>query len=372
MRRRILYVMHVDWRWIKQRPQFLAEAIASTHDVLAMYRVNPRRGGFPANRSPVARLPLLPIPSARRPAFAYVDAPAQRTWLAVVARVFRPDVVWLTHPLLLSYLPSSLNQVPLVYDCMDDALGFTGDSRAFERIRRLERQLVQRSSLTLCSSDHLCTVVTERHAPVDSTKVMIVRNGLSDELLNRTDDGCGASCAEESVRSGASGRPIRVAYVGTIAEWLDTHAILRCLDAIDRLEIDLIGPVAAPRVAHPRLRYRGVVDHASLVTEVRQYDALAMPFIVTDLIRSVDPVKLYEYLAFGKEVISVRYDGLDRFAPYVHFYQTPEDLVRLLRRLRDGALPLRNQASTVRPFLARNTWAERARDINARLAALLL
>jgi teichuronic acid biosynthesis glycosyltransferase TuaH len=371
MRRRILYVMHVDWRWIKQRPQFLAEAIASTHDVLALYRVNLRRGTFPANRSHVARLPLLPIPSARRRAFAYVDAPAQRAWLAAVTRVFRPDAVWLTHPLLLPYLPSSLNQVPLVYDCMDDALGFADDSRALERIRRLERQLVQRSSILLCSSDHLCTVVTERHAPVDPTKVMIVRNGLSDELLNHTGGGCEAPYAEEGARCSTSRRPIRIAYVGTIAEWLDTHAILHCLDAIDRLEVDLIGPVAVPQVAHSRLRYRGVVDHASLAAEVREYDALVMPFIVTDLVRSVDPVKLYEYLAFGKEVISVRYDGLDRFAPYVHFYQTPEEFVRLLRRLSDGTLPSRNRVASVRPFLARNTWAERARDINVRLAALL-
>ena len=42
----IVYVMNVDWNWIKQRPHFIAEGLNETHDVHVTYQHRYGRAGF--------------------------------------------------------------------------------------------------------------------------------------------------------------------------------------------------------------------------------------------------------------------------------------------------------------------------------------
>ena len=38
--KKVLYVMHISWGWIKQRPQFLAEELAKYYEVDVFYRMS--------------------------------------------------------------------------------------------------------------------------------------------------------------------------------------------------------------------------------------------------------------------------------------------------------------------------------------------
>lgn len=55
--------------------------------------------------------------------------------------------------------------------------------------------------------------------------------------------------------------------------------------------------------------------------ESRNMDCLIMPFILNDIISDVDPVKLYEYISMGKNIISVKYREVKRFEKFVYFYR---------------------------------------------------
>src|SRR5258708_25607948 len=94
-RRKVLYMIHVDWRWIKHRPQFVAEHLAERHDVLVLHRECIRPGiQLTANASSVSCFPLLPIPWSWKP-LRWVATPIQRQWVARIVRQFEPDTVWL-------------------------------------------------------------------------------------------------------------------------------------------------------------------------------------------------------------------------------------------------------------------------------------
>ena len=64
---KILYVMHVDWDWIKQRPHFLAEQLSLHFDVRVIY-------AFARNRSLLVKrqgenvrtLPMIRLPFRQR------------------------------------------------------------------------------------------------------------------------------------------------------------------------------------------------------------------------------------------------------------------------------------------------------------------
>src|SRR2546422_1689702 len=102
-RLRILYAMHVDWRWIKQRPHFLAEELSKDYEVLVLFRPHARRLGLPRNASVVHRLPFLPVPRSVGRVAGVLDVLSQRLWLTLVSWLFKPHVVWLTFPTLHRY-----------------------------------------------------------------------------------------------------------------------------------------------------------------------------------------------------------------------------------------------------------------------------
>ena len=154
-----------------------------------------------------------------------------------------------------------------------------------------------------------------------------------------------------------------IGYFGTIAEWFDFNLLENSLNIFDNVEYRLVGPNAANYIGKKRLLLEGVVQHSELGAKIKDYDALIMPFVVNDIILAVDPVKLYEYISFGKCVISVWYPEIDRFSPYVYFYRTQEEYMNLLTELiRTGFRPKYNEKQQIE-FLKDNSWDARYKTI---------
>ena len=358
---RILYLIDPDWRWIKQRHQFLAEHLAHRHSVLVMYRRHPRREIFPLNRSPVRRLPILPVPlrwAGRRVAVI------RKLWITLVAAFFRPDVLWLTDALMYSYLPARLRRLPIIYDCSDDHLCWEMDLSTIQAIAAAEERLVGRAAKVLCTSQHLQNRLIERYHVRRDDHVLLVRNGFSEEWLRRAGDDRGAA------RTCDDRRVVDLVYFGALLEWIDIESLVYCLDEIDHLRIHLIGPVELPPVRHDRLVYHGAVEHDALPGYVRSFHAFVLPFRLSPLIEAVDPIKLYEYLALEKEVFAVFYEEIRRFCPYVHFYRSAQELCQLMGRFRAGTLERKSRPELTREFLRENTWAVRAKAVESVLRTI--
>lgn len=361
-RRRVLYLMHVDWRWIKQRPHFLAEELGGVCDLHVLHRagVTPR-GSLVASPAPQRLSPLLPLPW-NWPYVRHASGVLQRGWVALIARRFRPDIVWVTHPSLLGALPRSLEGLPLVYDCMDDAYGFSGSARRRAALARLEAALVRRAAAVSCSSQVLCDVLVARYGSHLLQKLSLVRNGVAASLLEE------AGCGEGGVIP-ARGRRLRLAYIGTIAEWLDFGTVLETLDRVEDVEFYFVGPKATRVPRHPRLHIRGPVAHSELRGFASQFDGYVMPFLRSPLVDAVDPIKLYEYVSFGKEIVAVGYPEVERFSGLVHFYRTQGEFEGLVRGLVSGELERKNCRSRV-AFLADNTWQVRGRQLGRLVESL--
>jgi glycosyltransferase involved in cell wall biosynthesis len=346
--------MHVDWDWIRQRPHHLAEGLAARHDVEVLYPRSWRRSTLVSNRSTVSRRALVPLPLRRRiQLVAHADAALQRRRIAAAIERFRPDVVWVTHPRLEPLLPDPLPpRAALVYDCMDDAAEFPDTSVERSGLLAAEVRLAHRAALTLASSARLAGVLAARGFAPEC--VEIVRNA------GAVPDGVVPPAAPR-----APGAPLRAAYFGTVSEWLDVPAILAALDALPELRIDLVGPLELPAPRHPRLRCLGPVQHEDLLALAAAADVLLVPFRRTPLVECVDPVKLYEYVAFGRDVVCLRWPEVERFAPFAHLYEGAEQLVTILGQLarcelRGGAT--REERAT---FLRRNRWTDRVAQIEA-------
>jgi len=248
---------------------------------------------------------------------------------------------------------------------MDDALGFPSSQSRTALVTRLERGLVTRATVILCSSARLCELLLSRYGSGIESKIALVRNGISQRLLFET----AASVSEETKT--AQGNRAKVAYFGTIAEWFDFEIVLAALNRNPNIEFHLVGPISVRNVPrHERLKFHRPLRHYELAAFSVQFDAFVMPFRMGPLTHAVDPVKLYEYLAFGKEIITIRYREIERFSQFVHFYRTLPEFLEVTDRLAARTLERKNSAADRSAFLAQNTWNVRCDHICRLLAGL--
>jgi glycosyltransferase involved in cell wall biosynthesis len=111
-------------------------------------------------------------------------------------------------------------------------------------------------------------------------------------------------------------RPI-IGFVGSLFSFLDfallgevarTH-LDKSLVLVGRVEPNVVQEVARLRQL-PNVYYLGVQDQRSIPTYIRAFDVCVNPFRVGRVADSVSPLKVYEYLAMGRPVVSTVMAGL--------------------------------------------------------------
>jgi hypothetical protein len=356
---RLLFLTQLDWRWITQRPHFLALKLAGYYELtVAFIRSWQRRLLGDSDPFHITKFPLLYIPFAYR-----TVATTKLAWhfTNLYARLLiawnKPSIIWITWPAFRAAVPRKSPAI-VVYDCMDDYPEIVRGVKRKQQIRDEEAQMVNRADLILVSSSKLMTRLKERYEV--ENKSILVRNAFGGEIL------------PASRKPANSTQKMRLCYFGTIESWFDFATIQVALAAFPDLEIHLFGPAGGSPIPDWKgIFYRGIVSHANLAIATAEFDCFVMPFVLNDLILAVDPVKLYEYINFDKPIICVKYPEVERFGPFVEFYNSSEDFIAAVKYIRQtGCLPKYSEQQRL-DFLHQNSWDSRVAQINNAISKLL-
>lgn len=347
MKKKILYLMGIDWYWIKQRPQMIAIELDKEYSVTVVYlseifnRANLRQEKDQPKRC--KRVPALPFRDKSK-VVSYVEKLLMRRAMGDIRQY---DIIWIGYPNLYKYISPGYSG-KIVYDCMDDHMALCRDSAIRKEIEKNERRLIKRSDVIFATSQVL---KRKMEASGGQGKTFLNRNGFQCECIYPP------QIAEKKDR-------YKIGYIGTIAEWMDFDLIQESLKVNSRIEYHFVGPLSISDIPeHPDIFYEGTVEHSQLYEKVKDYDCLIMPFVVNDIVRAVDPVKLYEYISMGKCVISVWYEEIDRFAPYVYFYRNQKEFGELLSGLCENGFQVKYKSRQQKEFLERNSWKIRYREM---------
>ncbi len=342
MHKKILYIMHVDWNWIKQRPHFLAEKLASVTDTLVLYPFALIRTNLVPNKKTVKALPFFQLPFRKYKLFDMLNTLLQKIFFFIIIIYFKPEITWICHLTIYKYLPKNIyKNTTIVYDCMDDALAFSDTLKNRKINAQMEKCLLNRADIVFASSKNLANKIIKRGC--DPLKVTVVRNAFNGDIVKVNN------------KSRAANRIFKICYIGTISDWIDFDSLLFCLDSLNNVEFHFIGPVSAIIPNNDRLIFHGPAKHSNLVNLMLNYDCMIMPFKVNDLIVSVDPVKLYEYINYNKNIISIYYNELDRFDSFVYFYRDKFELKQVIKQLIQNNTIKYSNIERLR-FLHDNTW----------------
>lgn len=344
--------MGIDWYWIKQRPQILAEMLSKDYDVtVAYYREVFVKQSLRSDRDELQKsfaIPAIPYRDKSRLAFRIQSLFFRK----IIKDIHKYDAVWIAHPLLYRYVPKSY-QGQIVYDCMDNHEALCEDRWIRKKIENIEYKLVQRADIIFTSSMGL----SRRIISMDkNAQPELVRNGFVYNKIYAPEE-----------RKDSRGN-YKIGYFGTISEWFDFSALITSLNFFPELEYHLWGPVSNTKLPnYPGIIGEGVAEHSKLWSHVKTMDCLIMPFKITEAIKDVDPVKLYEYIDMGKPIISVYYKELKRFAPFVYFYHNSMELKEVLQRLIDNNFQPGYNEKQQREFLEKNSWKDRYKKIKEKL-----
>ena len=345
--KKMLYIMGIDWNWIFQRPQILALELQKQYEVTVLCpRQFVQNKHQKKNIMPDRLVELYQLPFQEKS--RVIGKIAERWHRRKMGDLNRYDLIWVGYPIFGRYIPEDFRGT-VIYDCMDnfEALYPDRSPRAVAYVCEQEQKLLGRADVVLASSQKL----KEKLLGIDpSKKIQVVRNGFWDLKI------------EPPVISGKK-ESYTLGYVGTISEWFDEKAILESLVQDDRIRYELVGPVSGKRIEHEKVTYCGVVEHHKLGETVAGFDCLLMPFVISEIVLYVDPVKLYEYIAWGKCIIASWYPEISRFSDFVYFYHDSGEYVELIKNLEEMGFPPKYTRQQQREFLLQNTWEERIRQI---------
>jgi glycosyltransferase involved in cell wall biosynthesis len=377
----ILYLSPADWDGPRGRFQHVARRFAGNNRVLYADGLGVRKIGLPDWRRSLRKIgqSLRPVP--RRPPGAQglwrvtpVAVPGQRHGLARAANRsilraflryhlralrFEEPLVWIAypHPTLVSLL-DGLSPRAVVYDRVDDWPMF---ARAFGNIADAEERLMARADLVLVTAAALL-----EKASRFNERAFLVPNGVDVESFAGVPNGRGGE-----PRDVAALRRPRIGFVGNIAEWVDLGLVERVARMRSEWDFVFVGHYQAqqPRPRAGNIHWLGYRPYESIPAYLRAFDVCIMPFVDSELTRSADPLKLYEYLAAGKPVVSTPLprvadfgdlvcvaSGADAFAAAIAATLSGDDAERARRvaaaRLHTWSSRVAEMASLVRTHLA--------------------
>ena len=208
-----------------------------------------------------------------------------------------------------SFLPSSapvsgtLGESLVVYHCVDEFSAFS-DAPAHE-IRELERRLLLKSDVVICSSEKL-----RADKAKTNPNAHLVQHGVDLEHFGK------AFRQETTIPDELKGVPGPViGFWGLIADWVDLQLIRHVADAFSGGTVVLLGSSTTdmrPLEGAKNIKFLGRKPYADLPRYAKAFDVALMPFRVNELTLAANPLKVREYLGAGLPVVSTAIPEVER------------------------------------------------------------
>ena len=189
-------------------------------------------------------------------------------------------------------------------------------------IQRAERAATRYSDRIICVTPQLASYLI-RHFNCDSRKVEIVSNGVNIENFCPVHDK--ALLAGWRMKLGIAQEERVIVFVGNLALWQGVNILvesgIRLLSKEEKLRILIIGDGILKADLMKRVLssgfekkfiFTGMINCADIPILVNLADICVAPFISKrNQETGVSPLKIFEYMACGKPIVSTRINGLE-------------------------------------------------------------
>jgi glycosyltransferase involved in cell wall biosynthesis len=250
---------------------------------------------------------------------------------------------------------------------MDNYSAFTNNKISSNSICKKEKLLCDKANLIFTSSGGLYKKII---GYTSENKVKIIKNGTDFEMFNNYYNSDSNKKRPQELKIDHK----IIGYFGGISNWFDVDLIFSLSRNFSDCEIVIIGPINNNDLVEKaqninNITLTGARNYSDLPKYLFHYDVCIMPFIINDLIKDVNPVKLYEYLSMGKPVVAPFYDEISEFGDLIYLAISQQDFIdkvklSLNETNNDWVKQIRIE------FAKQNSWSSRVNSICKELVDL--
>lgn len=267
-----------------------------------------------------------------------------RSLAALLKKIqFRPDILW-------SYLPTyvqcfrKIGAPVKIFDAVDDWSAHPAYRTWKRRLSKNYQFLNEHADVVFTVSQELLSLFPHHRS------AHWIPNGADVERFT--------SCASEH----AVQKHVRptVVYVGIIQERVDLGLIAWLARERPQYDFLIAGPVwkgidVSELRALPNVSFPGTITYDDLPALLAPCSVGIVPHKADALVRSMNPMKIYDYLAAGLPVVAANVAGFEEFNHGVTLAQDPDAFLMAIDRYIDAPIP----AETLRSLVAQHSWQAR-------------
>ena len=272
---------------------------------------------------------------------------------------FHRRITWFVvpHP---GFMAKHLGEELCVYYCIDDYAAHPGVDANLIAAR--DDELTKTADLVFVAPPALLASKREINP-----HTVFAPHGVDVELFGKAQD----PATEIPAAARNLPKPV-IGYFGSIHEWIDVELIEWLARARPEWTFLLIGhaavDVAALR-ALSNVHLIGAQPYQTLPAWAKAFDVAIIPYRLNRQVENANPLKLREYLACGKPIVSVRNAEIEKFSRWVRIADGREAFLNEIEgALRDerAEMPAERRAA-----VADQTWDRRVADVLGEVAAAL-
>lgn len=242
------------------------------------------------------------------------------------------DILWLYN--LPHYLLAVTTDIPVVFDYVDDYVAMLNsevDILDNDITRYIENKLF---SHILMNSDLVFSISYELQENVQrlapNTPCEVLPNGVDDQIFPVT----------SSVDRPSLHDPVTVGFVGSFEYFIDFNLILQTANRLPEVQFLLVGDGRefdrVDRLVQEwginNVKLPGLVDSEDVPRYIEEMDICLNTFKRVPVAHSAVPLKLFEYLAMGRPVISTSVREVQNIdSGYLYYADTPDVLAKVIQ-----------------------------------------
>ncbi len=195
-------------------------------------------------------------------------------------------------------IAGKLGETEQIYYCVDEYTAFTGVSAG---LKEIEEDLFRQSDFVVVSAETLLESKKKFNE-----KTFLIRHGVDFNHFRKSLDAATKIPAEIANLP----RPI-IGFHGLLADWVDFELIKKIAEHFKNGSVVLIGKItfdAEKKIkildGVPNIHFLGRKPYEDLPAYCKGFDTALNPFVMNELTRNVNPLKVREYLAAGLQVVS--------------------------------------------------------------------
>jgi glycosyltransferase involved in cell wall biosynthesis len=265
---------------------------------------------------------------------------------------------WTRHADLLNYI----NYDKLVYEYIDEMSLFYYYNDEMEKTHQI---LMQKADLTVCTASELY----KKAAPY-AKRVLLSENAGDYNFFYENRD-----CSiEPKLKEKIKGYSCVIGYYGCLAYWFDYKTICEVANRRNDWLFVLVGYEfdnsfqQLNGIKHNNIIYISAQPYEKLPYYVSAFDIQTIPFVINEVTKSTSPVKLFEYMASGKPILTsnlpecLKYKSVYTYSNTDEFIKKVEILLNLDKN--------HTYYKTMEIEALENTWEARVNNILENLSTI--